>query len=608
MADSYEYFYNGGKSSLEPNSDSLFIGYSSLKSGPVGSSTGTQTANQIKDVANYLNQGMKVIEVSTISPEVFEMIPKQHMKEIHRLTKLTGAEVSVHGPIVGVEPSGFTQQGWSEQNRESSERQMSDAVIRAHEMNPDGEMPVTFHASGIAGTEFIPIDSVKLTPEEKEKWGELGRIPSTMVAVNKETGELSGLKREEIYYPGRGEEKIIHTPEDRLKMRNDTSWDHSISNLNFYKKESDEIMENALFSLGPSNYEKIIEGKMRLDQLNPQQIEAWKKIEKGHMMLQDVSSQFISFYDQARKYIDFNNLKEGPRQQAYSILKEINEEWAKAPRDPINQAKLIDDAVYKLNQVKNIAGAPQLYVPVEEFAKEKASETFANVAYNAYKKLGDKAPIVSIENPPYGMAVSTAEDLKKLIEESRRKFVEKAKGKGMSNSEAEKAAMQMIGATWDTSHISMMRKEGFTEEDLVKEAKKIAPFVKHVHLNDNFGYTHTDLPPGMGNVPIGDIMKELEKKGFAGKKIFEGGQFFQHFQTPPHPLVLEAMGSPVYSMIAYPTWTEAAGTQGTYSAGYGMMLPEQHFSMYGAGWTGLPAELGGQVSGKQSRFSGTPNA
>jgi hypothetical protein len=37
-------------------------------------------------------------------------------------------------------------------------------------------------------------------------------------------------------------------------------------------------------------------------------------------------------------------------------------------------------------------------------------------------------------------------------------------------------------------------------------------------------------------------------------------------------------------------------------------MPEKHFSIYGGGFSGLPQELGGQIAGTQSRFSGTPNA
>jgi hypothetical protein len=36
-------------------------------------------------------------------------------------------------------------------------------------------------------------------------------------------------------------------------------------------------------------------------------------------------------------------------------------------------------------------------------------------------------------------------------------------------------------------------------------------------------------------------------------------------------------------------------------------LPEKHFSTYGTGFSSLPEELGGQIPGTQSRFSGTQN-
>ena len=55
-------------------------------------------------------------------------------------------------------------------------------------------------------------------------------------------------------------------------------------------------------------------------------------------------------------------------------------------------------------------------------------------------------------------------------------------------------------------------------------------------------------------------------------------------------------------------WTQVYVTPGGYFAGYGTMLPDSHFQSYGAGFTSLPTELGGQMAGKDSRFSGTPMA
>ena len=130
---SKEYFYPGTDSSLEPGTDTTYIG--KVAAGKIGGTTSVQTANQVQEVTNLLNTGMKAVELSTIQPEIFDMIPSKHLKEVNRLTKLTGSEVTLHAPMI--EPSGFTQQGWSEQNREEAERQLKEVVLRANELSPD---------------------------------------------------------------------------------------------------------------------------------------------------------------------------------------------------------------------------------------------------------------------------------------------------------------------------------------------------------------------------------------------------------------------------------------------------------------------------------------
>lgn len=167
-----------------------------------------------------------------------------------------------------------------------------------------------------------------------------------------------------------------------------------------------------------------------------------------------------------------------------------------------------------------------------------------------------------------------------------------------------KQAEKLIGATWDVGHINMIRAHGYSAEDVVKESKKIAPYVKHVHLSDNFGLEHTELPMGMGNVPMAKILK-LSKNFQKAKKVIETGQWYQHFQKSPLTEVFRAFGSPIYAMQMGPSWSQTYGTMGGYFSGYGQTLPEQHFNMYGTGFSGLPTELGGQMSG-QNRLTGKP--
>jgi hypothetical protein len=184
---------------------------------------------------------------------------------------------------------------------------------------------------------------------------------------------------------------------------------------------------------------------------------------------------------------------------------------------------------------------------------------------------------------------------------------------GISKSEAEKQAKKLIGATWDVGHINMMRRYGYDDNDILNETKAVAPYVKHIHLTDNFGYSDSHLPPGMGNVPIKKILEELEKNGKFDemRKIVEAGNFVQHFKKSPHPWTLSAFSSPIYGMKnAPPYWNQVQDAVGSYFGGYGTINPPQHHTLYGAGFTTMPVELGGAMPGAQgqSRFGGTPMA
>jgi hypothetical protein len=152
----------------------------------------------------------------------------------------------------------------------------------------------------------------------------------------------------------------------------------------------------------------------------------------------------------------------------------------------------------------------------------------------------------------------------------------------------------------------MIRKFGYSKEDVIEETKKIAPFVKHVHLSDNFGMEHTELPMGMGNVPTKEMLNLITQYNDKVKKIVEtGGPWYQFFQKTPLRETFEAFGSPVFQgQGSY--WNTAASTTGTYFGGFGMN-PDIHHSVYGAGFSSLPVELGGNLPGRGgSRLTGNP--
>jgi sugar phosphate isomerase/epimerase len=580
--------YTGGSEYSE-----FSTGYKMLPSA-IGAPTKIDTANQIADVSARLNEGMRTVEVGALSPEVFETIPKQQFKEIRQLAKLTGSEMTVHAPIV--DPAGFSREGWSESQREEAERQLIGAVMKSSELG-DKNVNVTIHASGIPAWEW----QKNLPEKEKGK--------AMMVVVNQETGQLNPVRREERFYPG---EIKVWNVQDELDSLNETEWSTKLVSAEHYKKQAEEILHGARQELGPIMI-KERSGEELSDQEKMQKEVILGRVQQADRFLQHVNASLKTDYHIAYKYDKEHRkvLEESAKPfddyvKARKRLVEIfnsgkkpgAEDWLRASETASVASSSLLEGLMQAN--------PKLYAPVEEFFVDHAAKTISNVAFKAYKELGEKAPIIALENFFPEIAFSRADQLRNLVEHSKKQFIcTVIREKHLDKEEAERIADKLIGVTWDVGHINLLRKGGYGEEEIVKETKKIASLVKKVHITDNFGFNDTHLPPGMGNVPMKKMMEEMEKKGFSGKSIMEAGGFVAQFKVSPHPYVLEAMGSPIYGE-AGPSWAGARGASGGYFSGYGPFLPEQHFSMYGTGFSSLPTELGGQIPGKQSRFAGTP--
>lgn len=608
--------YQGGTSSFNPESGygNIFTGYT-LRAGDLGMSTDARTANVLQETSSKLNMGVKTIELSQVSPDVFEAIPKGQLNEVRRLAKLTGTEVTLHAPVI--EPSGMTQQGFDEENRKAIERQMKLAIERAHELNPQGNSPVTFHAS-------VGIPSSILKPVEGE------RQYQKMIAANVETGKLVPLDEERMHYLETRElkpeiekrlesgeitqeqipkgsfieiplkEGKLYSAESRLKNINATEWDNSISQLLMNKERMDEILQKNEVQI--SHLLKDIKELKETDQLTNEQKQALNHYQNANIYLKDTRQHVNNLFHKAYKYGS-----EEDQKNLEKMRDDFQKDLSKSPSQS-NQSQAMQKLMLRMKEEVT----PEMYVPVEKFAIAKSSETFANVALYGYNKFGNEASIVSIENPPAGGVLGTGEDLKNLVEATREKFVEKVMksekegGKGLSKSQAEQEAERLIGVTWDVGHINMMRKQGFKEEDIIRESGHVAPLVKHVHLSDNFGMEHTELPMGMGNVPFKEIMDKLGKKGFEAKKVVEAMHWWQHFKTPPF---IETLGMSGGSMTTGrgTYWSQSPGLSQGYYSGFGMVLPNINYQTFGAGFSRLPSELGGNAQGNQgSRMGGTP--
>ncbi|MEA3329440.1 MAG: hypothetical protein U9Q06_01730, partial [Nanoarchaeota archaeon] len=468
---------------------------------------------------------------------------------------------------------------------------------------------------------------------------------------NRETKQMVPLEKEYKFRPEHLDSLkkggMLFTPEAQLASINETEWENKMTELATFEKHANEIIGAAPLSLRKDYQnavvvdEKVIDGltNKELPKFSDRQKSDYYQMRDADIFLKNVELNFTSAFHKAYKYGTEKQKKElwelsNKYKENMDSLREggvpKNGKVIEAPQvfGPVRKKQFLREAI---NDIKKITshrqienngkiildknyGAPKIYEEVETFAMNKAANTFGNLAMKSYDKFGGNAPVIAIENFMPGTAFSSAKKMKELVDSSRKNFVNQLiKEENLSESEAKKIAEKQLGVTWDVGHLNMIKKKGFTDEDVLAETKKITEdktMVKHVHLTDNFGFADSHLAPGMGNVPFKRIMEQLEKTGRIDemRKIVEAGGFVQHFKKSPHGMSMAAFGSPIYGMAAGPYWNQVADMQGSYFGGYGTLNPQQHHSMYGSGFTTMPIDLGGQMPGDQSRFGGTPMA
>ncbi len=616
-----EYFYGGKSYTNDPTYSNVFSGYGNNLRTPfsqLSSAVDARTAAQIKDASENLNTGIRNLEIGTVDPSVFESIPKDHFKELNRLAKLTGAEMTFHAPMI--DPTGITERGWDKTLQQGAEEQLWDSIRKSQELNPKGTV-VTFHATsvGLPSAEVMFKDSSQkgksiLVSESK---------PKSMIFINQSDGKISQLKEEKRFFDSEGGNKEVEfNPKKELDKLNEDAWMSTLTNVNFSANRGRaEIHEAAKFLKNNPLAGKTEEEIQEIKKVDPTNFEMFQKAEKeaqnslthGKLFLRESYRNMRQLYDDVYEKADAKD-----QEKLANYAQEIKKLTDGEKIDEMDDKKLmqfsdkVEEGLGILEKVK-----PKLYVPIKEFAIEKSAETTANLAWRGYKEFeqkGKAAPIIALENhPAQASLLTTGEELRSVIEKAQNNFVKKAVSEGLSEADAKREAKKLIGATWDVGHINMLRRYGFESGDIVKESEKIAPYVKKVHLSDNFGFEHTELPMGMGNVPMKEIMEKLNKgqEGFQNvKQIIEAGNWWQYFSpggknNPPVVPTLQGMGTPMYGG-GNVGWNQLYGIPGGYFGGFGTMLPENNFSIYGAGFSSLPTELGGQITGKDSRFSGTP--
>tara|TARA_Y100000034_G_scaffold135503_1_gene207676 strand:- start:1646 stop:3517 length:1872 start_codon:yes stop_codon:yes gene_type:complete len=621
MADTNTYstqMHPGADYGLDPklNYSDSFIGDINgrrLPAGDFGFTTDARTANQVKAVSDKLKTGAKTIEVSGISMQQIDSIPKQHFDEINRLRKLVGADLTFHGPIV--EPTGIVKQGWQENDRLESERQMFSAIQRAQKMDPKGNIVVTFHSSALPD-QYEPVKKVKqINPETGKE-----EIKVVEFSVINQDGNFQSVTPKYDYLKDKQQ-----TMQEAIKKTNEDAWFRQLQHTNFSANSGRSSLNSAIklpVEILESPEVKSLGGIKKLYKMyneNPQEAKKlmdaqdpevgsllMKGVEgfaHGDIYVRDAYQELQTLFNQAfkqaeddKRHEDLERLK-AYRNDLKPLLPEIE--------NPEKAYELANKVVQGVNLLRSM-DPPEVLKPFRDFNVDKSSETFANIAYKGFKEFKDNAPIISVENPPAGMAMSRADDIKDIVEHARTKFEKMAMKDGLSAKEAERQAEKHLGVTWDVGHINMIKKHGYTDKDLVKETEKVAHLVNKVHLSDNFGMDHTELPMGMGNVPTKPMLEAIDNYNKQVKRIVETGQWWEPFKITPFKQTTEAFGSSIYSSGGGGYWNQSNAIPGAggYFAGQGFN-PDVHHRMYGSGFSNLPTELGGQMDGG-SRVSGNP--
>tara|TARA_Y100000034_G_C6899447_1_gene415442 strand:+ start:327 stop:2198 length:1872 start_codon:yes stop_codon:yes gene_type:complete len=600
-----------------------------------GIPTSPQTPIQITELAKSLNMGVRNVEVGTLKEEQFESIPIQHFDEMRRLAQLSESKITMHAPIV--DPAGFTQQGWSEDNRKDVETYVGSVLDRAQRLDPNGNIPIALHTTGamLPGTRYYMDDNGQKQTE-------------AIHAIDRENGKGVELRIKEKYDIDR-EKPTIWTPEKQLSSLNSTTWSNEKLELASKQMKAYDLMEQRKkIEMEMRPYEikaaQIVKGEIKksdltdeerigIDNLNRRlgvnrnQLEEFNKdiILKLNSMHEDLQKYKPKEEEeeQIRQYEEslsnFRTKNSEIREKARALSKYFEEKpknvkyFKEAETLDLQRAELYKD----ISNAVSLREEPEKFVTSEEFHTEKVGSTVANSAYSAYSKFGDNTPIIALENVYGDNVLSRADTLKGVIIDSRKKLTNKlVEEKGMSESEAKGVADKLIGATWDVGHINMLRKQRYEgslseeefKKEIVKQAKEIAPYTKHVHISDNFGFTDAHLPPGMGTSPIKEQLEVIDKEAQDAVHVMEGGAYAGQFKENPLPYTLESMDSPLYSHEMGPNWGQVRDMYSSYMVGMGDILPERYFNEFGVSFAKLPKELGGQLfGGDKSRFSGTPN-
>lgn len=513
--------------------------------------------SQLMNTNTAINWGTQHLEIALGTQMNFQQaghlaqLGKIEREELIRLAKINRVSLSLHAPHFCA--AGGQGNAVSETGRIKAVQEFSDTLKFADQIGTNMKVqhiPIVIHSTeGIPGNP-MPKDVLYVVDKED---GRILPIEKKEVAYSEDYLKKYGLKKGPDY-DTTGEKGIFMLyPEGRLKIQNKN------------------MVENLEYQESSIEYNKRIH-KQQLD-ISMREYQAAPTDEKEKM--KEKLKHDMALYNAA--------VEQGERTRAeMEHLK----------------GRYIDKETGELN----------ILARTDDFAKEKSMKTFVELGMQSYN-LPTK-PMIAIEQFSPELALGDPRKTADLVSGVRKALADKlVKERGLSRERAQNEAKEIIGMNLDIGHLNLWKRYG-KDREIMEELDKIYPFIKYVHITDNFGDYDAHLPVGWGNAPIKEVIDQLRKKGWKGRAVLEtfgstqyGGQGFGV------PASLYEFGTQLI-----PGGPSFGGSERNYfEAGYafttGPILPDVNFQMYGVGFSNLPYATGGQPlgSGKPGeKFSGAP--
>jgi len=554
------------------------------------------------------------------SPEAFGTKEREDMRA---LAEINEVKTSVHAPLHSNSLAGYGEQAFSDQARQFAVKEIERAIHFAAEATKGGA--IVFHTSEwtrpLSEIKEKTGDQLFLGYKEEEQ-------KAPVMVVDPQTGQISAVRKDYYVYEPKFhtaetyekeiKRKLVGTIDSKtgLKVEADDWVDvdgHPIKREWIIDpKKSDELFnrvpiwnkDQTNFEVERIEYKKFVEDAQKIEKetgakVAPEVLFFKTQIANKVLQAKGHSLFYARQYDEikearssAAKALEFyekleNNIPEDekwklmmqdervrrhighmvppkdmlPSEYLKDVIKGLTDDMRHIHESSASSDAQAREAQEQMNRVQR----------VEDYGKKKVAQTIAEGGMKAmiyteqHRKELDEPLYVAPENWRPEQYGSHPDEIRALVNESRKQMQEQLTKEGYSEEEAKRRAKEHIKATLDIGHFNVWRQhfkaeQGETPEDrnkrfdkwMLTQTEKLAKdgIVGHIHVSDNFGYDDEHLTPGQGNVPMKEFIKKMEDAGLKDF-IVETGSFNPMTALPDTWALL---GSPVYSTTRVPTF------------------------------------------------------